>query len=375
LIGFEFIFKDNQVHTRLKVRDQFHVRYLTGPGVFPTTYSYSLEAADISDITRCGDQELIYKVNNEMQTEYFLRLDKAPTQEHKLLSHSEACQQLLTSPYPTAEQRPIFLNFNISNPKDGLKIPTGLAISQGVKPGQKIPAIIYLHGGPESYEDNDPSERHYVLFAQSFALFVPNVRGSTEVSSLHYTAAKGQMEGLINEDIAAVARYAASLEFIDANNIFLWGDSAGGSFTASALLSHENPFKAGICCAGVYDWAEHLKSESNVSYGIGHKIKESWMKRFGLKEDPVLNPDENKRISPVHRLSLLKKPLLFLHGTADDDVGYSQTSRVQQEAKDLNISPTLIKVKLIEGADHDFSEHQKEYYSAILEFINQQMTN
>lgn len=372
LIGFEFIFKENQIHTLLKVRDQFHVRYLNGPGVFPSTYTS--EAADIFEILQFGDQEVILKFNHEQQLEYFVRADKNPNQEYKLISLSDVQQQLLTPPYPTVEQLPIFLNFYISNPKDGLNIPTGLAISQGVKPGQKVPALIYLHGGPASYHDNDLGERHYLLCTQPFALFVLNLRGSTEISSDHYTAAKGQMEDLLNEDIAAVARYAARLEFIDANNIFLWGDSWGGYLTASAMLSHGDLFKAGICCAGIYDWAEFLKSESNASCGINPKLKESFMKRIGLNVDPELNSEENKRISPVHRLSLLKKPLLFLHGTADENVEVRQTNLIQKAAMDLDISPNLIKVKLIEGADHEFSEHLKEYYSTILEFISQQMT-
>ena len=113
---------------------------------------------------------------------------------------------------------------------------------------------------------------------------------------------------------AAVRAVSKSTPWIDPARIGLFGWSYGGFLTARALLDDNTPFAAGVAVAPVTDW---------TLYDTHYTERYLGMPVVGGKPASAY-ADANL----VTRASLLKKPLLLAHGTADDNVLFEHTLRL-----------------------------------------------
>jgi len=199
---------------------------------------------------------------------------------------------------------PFLLNFYVLNDWDRRKIPTCLSLSQGIEPNQKVPAIIYINDGCKGYEDFLLSERHFMPVHRPCALFLPNVRGNIGFGAEHFNAAKDYMGILVKEDVVSIARYVASLDFVDPSNIFIWGEGSGSRAAISALFSHPNLFKAGLSGCGPDDW-------------------EWFLRQYILEPQkcaPATDQEDNQVMPRSYTIRDLTNPLLIYHETKDEYV-------------------------------------------------------
>lgn len=110
-----------------------------------------------------------------------------------------------------------------------------------------------------------------------------------------------------SDDQISAAKYLASLPYVDAKRIAIWGWSYGG-FMTSLCMSRSDVFKAGIAVAPV----THYKFYDTV-----------YTERF--MRTPKENPDGYNHYSPLMLANHLEGRLLLVHGTADDNVHYQNT--------------------------------------------------
>jgi dipeptidyl-peptidase-4 len=121
--------------------------------------------------------------------------------------------------------------------------------------------------------------------------------------------------GLINiKDQALAAKEILKWPFIDKNRVAVWGWSGGGSATLNLLFQFPEIYKTGIAIAGVGNQLTY----DNI-------YQERYM---GL-------PQENKQDfingSPITYAKNLKGNLLYVHGTGDDNVHYSNAEMLLNE--------------------------------------------
>ena len=112
---------------------------------------------------------------------------------------------------------------------------------------------------------------------------------------------------------AARARRARCPE-IDLDRVGVYGWSFGGYFAAAAVLSHPELYKAGVAGAPPADWHDYDTAYTERYLGVPDVRR-----RRTTRHDRVAARDERTQ-APVPR------PLLLLHGTADDNV-YFRTAR------------------------------------------------
>jgi dipeptidyl-peptidase-4 len=115
---------------------------------------------------------------------------------------------------------------------------------------------------------------------------------------------------LLGQEIGA--RYLASLPYVDARRIGIWGWSFGGYETCYAL-THSMLFAAGAAVAPVTDW---------------HLYDTIYTERYmGL---PGLNRAAYEKSSVLNAAGRLNGPLLIQHGTADDNVHMANSLQLLQ---------------------------------------------
>ena len=117
-----------------------------------------------------------------------------------------------------------------------------------------------------------------------------------------------------------VAKYLATLPFVDANRIGHWGWSYGGFMSSLAITKGADVFKAAIAVAPVTNWRYY----DNI-------YTERFMR---TPKENAKGYDEN---SPINHVGKIKGKFLIIHGTADDNVHFQNSVMMIDEMIKKNI--------------------------------------
>src|SRR5262249_53600059 len=144
---------------------------------------------------------------------------------------------------------------------DGLEIHGQLFLPKDAKPTDKLPAVIFSHGGPSRqmmlgwhnmyYYHNAYGFNQY-LASKGYAVLSVNYRLGISYGRAFRQAKNGGGRGASEyQDIVAAAQYLRSRSDIDQSRIGLWGGSYGGYLTALGLARNSDLFAAGVDLHGV----------------------------------------------------------------------------------------------------------------------------
>jgi dipeptidyl-peptidase-4 len=184
----------------------------------------------------------------------------------------------------------------------------------GFTTSRKYPVVMYVYGGPDAPTTADRFGGLYdqLLAREGIVVFsidgpASQVDDDAHVRLLYHNFGPGS---LLGQEIGA--RYLASLPYVDASRIGIWGWSFGGYETCYAL-THSRLFKAGAAVAPVTDW---------------HFYDTIYTERYmGL---PAANSAAYARSSVLNAAGRLNGPLLIQHGTADDNVHMANSMQLMQ---------------------------------------------
>jgi dipeptidyl-peptidase-4 len=150
----------------------------------------------------------------------------------------------------------------VTHAPDGLEIHNQLFLPKDLKPGEKRPAIVFVHGGPQ--RQMLPAY-HYMQFyhwayaynqwlqSQGYIVLSVNYRSGVGYGNSFRRAPNTQGRGNSEyQDVLAGAKYLQSRSDVDASRVGIWGLSYGGLLTAEALARNSDVFVAGVDLAGVH---------------------------------------------------------------------------------------------------------------------------
>lgn len=208
---------------------------------------------------------------------------------------------------------------------DGLEIHNQLFLPRDLKPGEKRPAMVFVHGGPPrqmlpgyhymqfyhwSYAINQwLADQGYVVLSINYRLGVGYGRSFRAAPN---TNARGNAE---YQDVVAGGKYLQGRADVDPARVGIWGLSYGGLLVAQALARNSDIFVAGADLAGVHLYGNSLDSAS-VSY----------------------------KSSAISAIDTWKSPVFLVHGDDDRNVAFSQTVGLVQLLRARNIHHELIVI-------------------------------
>jgi dipeptidyl-peptidase 4 len=206
---------------------------------------------------------------------------------------------------------------------DGLEIHNQIFLPKDLKPGERRPAIVFVHGGPVRQMLLGYHYMHFYhiayavnqwLASRGFVVMSVNYRSGIGYGKSFRTAPNTAGRGNAEyQDVAAAGRYLQTRADVDPNRIGIWGLSYGGVLTAQALARNSDIFKVGVDLAGVHLWGSSLERD-NVSY----------------------------QSSVISAIDTWKSPVLLVHGDDDRNVQFSQTTGLVQLLRAHNIYHELI---------------------------------
>ncbi|MFQ5943195.1 MAG: alpha/beta hydrolase family protein [Anaerolineales bacterium] len=230
------------------------------------------------------------------------------------------------------------------------------------------PLIYYLHGGPQSQERPDftwfsmPLIQYLTL--HGFAVFVPNVRGSTGYGLSYMKHVDRDWGGNDRLDHVHAMKILKDEPRIDVSRTGVVGRSYGGYMTLMLAGRHPDLWSAAVDMFGPYDLVT-----------FSERIPPTWKPYFKLTIGDPDDAEDRKLLeerSPKTYLDELACPMLVIQGGNDPRVE-AQESR--DLVADLSAEGKDIDILVFEDEGHDVLKYDNRVrcYNAITEFFQRQL--
>lgn len=196
---------------------------------------------------------------------------------------------------------------------DGLEIPSILYKPKGASAANKVPGVVFVHGGPGGQTRAGYSAMIQHLVNNGYAVLGANNRGSSGYGKTFFHMDDRKHGDVDLKDIVQGRKYLETLDWIDKDNIAIMGGSYGGYMTAAALAFEPEAFDAGINIFGVTNWVRTLTSIPPW----WEAFKEALYDEMG---DPATDGERHRAISPLFHADKIRKPMLVVQGANDPRV-------------------------------------------------------
>jgi dipeptidyl aminopeptidase/acylaminoacyl peptidase len=245
---------------------------------------------------------------------------------------------------------------------DGLEIPGVLYKPKQANSNNKVPALVWVHGGPGGQSRTGYSAMQQHLVNHGYAIFAVNNRGSSGYGKtfFHLDDKKHGTDDL--QDIVYGKKHLQSLDWVDADKIGIMGGSYGGFMTAAALAFEPEEFKVGINIFGVTNWVRTLNSIPPW----WESFKKALYDEMG---DPATDGERHRAISPLFHAKNITKPLMVIQGANDPRVLQVESDELVAAVKANGVP---VEYVLFDDEGHGFTkkENRIKASNAYLEFLN-----
>ena len=246
---------------------------------------------------------------------------------------------------------------------DGLEIPAIYYKPHQASEENKVPALVWVHGGPGGQSRQNFSSFIQYMVNHGYAVLAVNNRGSSGYGKTFY-----KMDDLNHgdkdlKDCVEGKNWLAAQPEIDAEKIGIIGGSYGGYMTMAALTYTPEEFAVGVNLFGVTNWIRTLRSIPPW----WESFKDALYLELG---DPnSADSVRLRKISPLFHTDKVTKPLIVLQGSQDPRVLQVESDEIVAGVRKNGVP---VEYVLFEDEGHGFvkKENQIEAYSKVLEFLD-----
>ncbi|MBS4200353.1 S9 family peptidase [Bacillus sp. FJAT-49732] len=181
-----------------------------------------------------------------------------------------------------------------------------------VPSGDRIPAILEIHGGPMVMYGYVFFLEFQLLAAHGFAVVYTNPRGSMGYGQEFVAAIRGDWGNYDYADLMAAMDNALSKGTLDPNRLGVAGGSYGGYMT-NWIVTQTQRFRAAVSMRGI----SNLYSFFGTSDG-------GFLQADNYGGPPWVLPEKYMEQSPIKYVANVRTPLLIIHSTLDFRVPIEQ---------------------------------------------------
>jgi len=221
-------------------------------------------------------------------------------------------------PYASRRQTPQFGTLE----SHGETLVWQMTTPPGFDPSKTYPVVMQVYGGPSGGGVRRAWQplTNQLLTEAGYIVFRLDNRGEGDRSAAFKEALHLKMGQPEIEDQVLAANYLRSLPFVEDDHIAMMGWSYGGFMTLMALTEPEMGLAAGLAGAPPTEWSLY-----DTHY------TERYM------STPQANAEGYAASDVIPRLPNLTGRLLLMHGMADDNVIFENTTRVLNALQEASI--------------------------------------
>jgi len=241
--------------------------------------------------------------------------------------------------YPLAKMHPVVIPA-----RDGLNLvsyytlPVGSDEGQPGKPGQPLPMVLFVHGGPWGRDGWGLNPYHQWWANRGYAVLAVNFRGSTGFGKNFTNAGNLEWGGKMHDDLIDAVEWAVNAGIAARGQVAIAGGSYGGYATLAGLTFTPDTFACGVDIVG----------PSNI-ITLLETIPPYWAPMINMFTSRVgdFRSEEGKAFlaqrSPLNFADRIRRPLLIGQGANDPRVKQSEADQIVQamQSKQIPVSYVL----------------------------------
>lgn len=225
---------------------------------------------------------------------------------------------------------------------DGEEIQGWYMTPPDFDPAKKYPLLLEIHGGPHLAYGPQWSAEMQRYAKEGYVVFYDNHRGSSSYGErfamlLHNKYSSPEDFADHNSGVDAMLK----LGFIDENNLFIGGGSAGGIASAYAI-GLTNRFKAAAVVKPIINWLSKVMTGDSYTYQTFHQFP-------GV---PWENVEHYWQRSPLSLVGNVTTPTILITGEEDRRTPISESEQFYQALKLRRIDTVLVRIP---GSPHGIS--------------------
>ena len=223
---------------------------------------------------------------------------------------------------------------------------------------KRYPVFLFTYGGPHSQRVTRQWGNLFnqYMAQQGFVVFVLDNRGSSRRERAFTDVIYGNLGAHEVEDQLTGIDWLSKQSFVDPKRVGVFGWSYGGFMTLRLLEAGSDKIAMGVSVAPVTDWALYDTHYTEQFVGA----------------TPQSDPAAYERSGVFAHLDGLKSPLLLVHGMADDNVLFTNSTRLIDALVNRNVRFELMTYP---GAKHGISSRagQRHVYGLIEAFFKKHL--
>jgi dipeptidyl aminopeptidase/acylaminoacyl peptidase len=239
-------------------------------------------------------------------------------------------------------------------------LPPGTDADGDARPGEPLPMVLNVHGGPWARDDWGFDAEHQLLANRGYAVLAVNFRGSTGFGKAFGNAGNREWAGKMHDDLLDAVAWAVKEKIADPKRIAIMGGSYGGYATLVGLTFSPEVFACGVDIVG----------PSNIITLLS-TIPPYWQPMMQMFKDRVgdMSTKEGKAFlterSPLTYVEKIARPLLIAQGKNDPRVKQSEADQIVREMRAKEIPVTYV---LYPDEGHGFARpHNRLSFNAVSE--------
>ncbi|MGC6330534.1 prolyl oligopeptidase family serine peptidase [Rhizorhabdus sp. FW153] len=221
---------------------------------------------------------------------------------------------------------------------DGREVPAWLVTPPGYRPGQKVPLVLEIHGGPHTAYGPHFSTDDQLYAAAGYAVLYTNPRGSTSYGEQFAQLIHHKYPGDDYGDLMAAVDAAIAAGVADPDNLFVTGGSGGGVLT-SWIVGKTDRFRGAATQKPVINWVSEALTMDNTLF----------TSRYWFPKLPWEDPMGYWNRSPLSLVGNVKTPTLVVVGSEDYRTPVSESEQYYAALQIQGVPTALVKVP---GASH-----------------------
>jgi dipeptidyl aminopeptidase/acylaminoacyl peptidase len=248
---------------------------------------------------------------------------------------------------------------------DGMVIPSIYYQPLGASATHKVPAVVFVHGGPGGQTSRGYSALMQYMANQGYAVLGINNRGSSGYGKSFYAADDGKHGREPLWDCIEAKTWLAATGHVDPERIAIMGGSYGGYMTLAAMAFRPEAFKVGVDIFGVSNWLRTL--ESIPPYWESFRL--ALYQEIG---DPVKDKERLIATSPLFHAKEIRRPLMVVQGANDPRVIKPESDEIVDAVKKNGVP---VEYLVFDDEGHGFSKkkNQTEANRRMVEFLDKHL--
>jgi dipeptidyl aminopeptidase/acylaminoacyl peptidase len=217
------------------------------------------------------------------------------------------------------------------------------------------PLILEIHGGPISNYGDRFSAEMQLLASSGYVVLYSNPRGSTSYGEEFGDLLYHNYPGNDYDDLMSGVDAVIDLGYIDEDNLFVTGGSAGGIMSAW-IIGKTDRFRAAAAQKPVANWYSKVLTADN------------WFGYFNSRYEglPWEDPENYLKFSPISLVGNVTTPTLIITGEEDLRTPLSESYQLFHALKLRKIDTAVVRLP---GASHDMSRRPSQLIAKVANIV------